>query len=317
MVTMGERELRSLESGGTRRRIARYSIKVLAIAVLFAWLMPFLSIASPSAVFSRDSVLALLACVSRIPDARSIVRREREVATVERQAFARFAERVENVETTTAPTAAQPTASALAVQSPESDGMRAVREAYRGTVMAMPHYEEEYGEDLWTDMAIEFGSDTATAVAENDTLTPQLKTALVEASRRAHQKRASFIRTLKTEYAALAEAEDTLTAVDEKTTRIAQTADSHRSLDDAARQSADANVSAYRHLETLEDDCERELRTRQNRLDRDDGPTESNLQEYLYASRSWTYPVLNDTLDCLRRVRAEKRGVVRAVLRLP
>jgi hypothetical protein len=77
--------------------------------------------------------------------------------------------------------------------------LQAVQNAYRDTVMAVPHYQEDYGESLTEHMTAEFGEDVTTAVVEGSTLTPQVKRALVSKASESRKERAAFARTLAAE----------------------------------------------------------------------------------------------------------------------
>jgi hypothetical protein len=173
--------------------------------------------------------------------------------------------------------------------------------------MAVAHYEEEYDEPRGEHMAAEFGPDLAGIVENNDVLTPQLQAALVQASDAARQERTSFRQTLDHEHDALTDARQRLREVSNTTDRLTTIPLSQRSFDDV--------LGAESRLQRLKADCEALLEDRQQHLH--EGPSREGiqLQEYLYGPRSWTFPVLDDTLDCLSRLREIERRIVQAVSR--
>jgi len=182
------------------QRTVRAVLKPLFFTALLLWIAPSLSVAAPGAILSRDSALALLACVSRIPGALSIITKERERTAAEQAAFKNFSARVAAFETTEIESTAAP--AGVGLKSPETGAtatLADVQDAYRDTVMAVSHYEEEYDESLTANMTAEFGVDLAAVVDNNDVLTPPVRQALIQASHTAQQDRASFNQTLANE----------------------------------------------------------------------------------------------------------------------
>ena len=87
--------------------------------------------------------------------ALDVLGEELEVTTAEREAFERFQARISAIEPDRHPApngvgATMATGMAVAGHEGESTGesMGRVRTAYRETVMAVPHFEPEYGEGL-------------------------------------------------------------------------------------------------------------------------------------------------------------------------
>jgi hypothetical protein len=260
------------------------------------------------AAISRDSALAVLACVTRIPDALSAVTEERKRTAAEQAAFGEFSTRIAALEVTAIESPPATTGTGLNPSEPDTAAsLEDVRAAYRDTVMAVAHYEKEYDEPRGEHMAAEFGPDLAGIVESNDVLTPQLQAALIQASDAARQERTSFCRTLDREHDALTDARQRLQDISNTTKRLTTTPLSQRSFDDV--------LGAESRLQRLKADCESLLKDRQQHLH--EGPSRDGiqLQEYLYGPRSWTFPVLDDTLDCLSRLREVERRIVQAVSR--
>jgi hypothetical protein len=283
-------------------------LKRVLLTVVVLWVAPFLSVSVSGAAVSRESALAVLACVTRIPDAVSAVTEERKRTAAEQAAFEEFSTRIAALEATAIESPPATTGSGFNPSGIEPAApLEDVRTAYSDTVMAVAHYEEEYDEPYAEHMVAEFGPDLAGIVERNDVLTPQLQAALIQASDAARQERASFCRTLDREHDALTDARQRLRDVSDTTERLTTTPLSQRSFDDV--------LGAESRLQCLKADCEALLEDRQQQLH--EGPSRDGiqLQKYLYASRSWTFPVLDDTLDCLSQLREIERRIVQAVSR--
>jgi hypothetical protein len=283
-------------------------LKRVVLTAVILWIAPSLSVSVSGAAISRDSALAVLAYVTRIPGALSAVTEERKRTAAEQAAFEEFSTRISALEATKIES--PPATTGAGFKPSEVDTAASaedVRVAYCDTVMAVAHYEEEYDESRREHMATEFGPDLAGIVESNDILTPQLQAALVQASDAARQDRASFRRTLDREHDALTDARQHLREVSDKTERLTTTPLSQRPFDDV--------LGAESRLQRLKTECEVLLEDRQQQLHERPSYEGIRLQEYLYAPRSWTFPVLDDTLDCLSRLREIERRIVQTVSR--
>lgn len=255
-------------------------------------------------------MLAILACVTRIPEALSTVQEERERTAAEEAAFEGFSERVAALNTTELKPATPTAGTTLTSSETETTAqLEDIRAAYRNTVMAVPHYEEEYDESLTENIAAEFGADFAGLVDGDNILTPNLQQALVRASHAAKQERASFLKSLDWEHNTLTDARRRLRNVSESTERLATTP-----LD---RCRFNKLLRVEHRLQNLKSDCEEILQDRQRHLQNRSYRNGLQLQAYLYLSRPWTFPVFNDALDCLSRLREIEDRVVQSVIRRP
>lgn len=296
----------------TQQRLLWSVAQTALLTLVLLWVAPFLSVAAPGVVSSRDSVAAVLACVTRIPEALSLVREERTRTATEKAAFEEFADRVRRLETGTPP---EPTPT---VGGPQHDDtgtraegadLAAVRSTYRETVMETDHFAEEYDESLGENLAAEFGPDYATALAGEGTLTPALQQSLLAASQRAARERASFLHTLDRELDALVDARRRLRSVSEATEELRETPFERRSFGEV--------VQAEDRLECLKSDCEAVVEDRQAELREQPDGDGTSFREYLYGSQAWSHPVISDALSCLEQVRAVEHQVVQAVLGRP
>jgi hypothetical protein len=185
--------------------------------------------------------LVVVAVAVHVREATAAGDEERERLGIERDAFARFARQVADIEVPeTSATVSTTGGIATAVTTAPDDRLRRVQEAYRETVMAVAHFESDYGEPLGDNMAAEFGEDVAVAVVDGGRLTPQLKSALVQGSREAQRSRANLLSTLEAEAESLDRARTAIEEVDGEREAI------------AGRTSF-----ADRSFEALEDDWER------------------------------------------------------------
>lgn len=235
-------------------------------------------------------LLFLTLALAHIGTARSLLEQEQTRIADEAAAFGAFARRVSAVDPDTRPVAdGGPTASTSLETAPGDDGLAAVREAYRETVMAVPHYDDEYDESLSANMSLEFGDDVAGAVENGAPLTPRLKATLVERSRAARRQRTSLLRQFEDEADALEDAEETLV-------QSRRTADRIREAD-LGQCSFDELAAEWRLVGDRLDETESLLQQRQHVLrdrERDTGtrPGGPSFEEYVYGPMAVTHPVL-------------------------
>lgn len=217
---------------------------------------------------------------------------EREEVAAECRALDRFADRVEAIEIPRPVLPAQAGGSLPAVDD-AAGRMERVRTAYRETVMALAHYDREYGEPLVVHLAGEVGSDLARGVhaGGDEVFTPQFKGALLAAVRQARDERDAFLSTLEAEAASLAEAREALGAVAEALAR-----------DGEGRRAGDRGPPG-----PLPERLDAVVAERQELLHRRSPPhrvTGHDLCTYLYQGEEWTYPVLAAAAALRRRLRA-------------
>jgi len=240
----------------------------------------------------------------RLDAARRLVRRERRRTVDEREAFDAFARRV----------AEAPTDGGAAVTGGNGPlvgarpaGIAAVERAYAETVMAVPHYEEEYGDGYAASLAAEFGPQLAAGLTEG-ALTDRLRDAVVAAADRARDDRDALVDQLDVEAASLADCGERLVAVHDELDRH------HRAF---AGESYGALEALHRRLGVLAETCDGIAADRQAHLreHRDDLALPEgcpDLPAYLYADLDATYPALAAVADAADRVADARRDVERA-----
>ena len=148
------------------------------------------------------------------------------------------------------------------------------RAAYRETMLAVDHYEREYGEPLLTNAAAELGADAAVVLDSDSNVlfTPPVKQLLVTSATQCFEDRKSVRGNIDAELESLESARQELYAV-------------VKNLDGTS-------VPPWHHEQfdaTLEDILQR----RQQHLHTRSGCSDShNLCAYLYEAQPWRYPVL-------------------------
>lgn len=306
--------LRRLSGHRSSRWIATVSA---VVGLVYLWLFTPFSMTSLVNTGSRNG-LAIVVVLARVPQAIAVVRQEHERTAAEREAFEQFARQIADLEPAQAAVSASAVggstddgsvavATAKSPVPPTGDSLEDVREAYSETVMSVPHYDAEYDESLTENMAKEFGSELAHAVSSEGPVTPQLQQALITASTRSKEERATFLRRLEEEREAVLDARRSLRDVHERVEAIEES---------LHRRSAQELVNTWDRLDKLEQDCEAVLSDRQASLQAAETAMASiRLQQYLYGPQKWTYPVLGDTLDSIDHVQNVKHQVVTAFSR--
>lgn len=265
----------------------------------------------PILVFLLTGLLLLVLTVTVLRGARSVLDEERDRARAERDAFAAFASRVAALDVSEAEAPAAAGGGVTPLLSPATGGqLERIKDVYRNTVMATPHYDEEYDEPIAVNMAAELSEEVAASVTEGETLTRHLKDALVRQAEAARAQREEFIEQLDREAEDLADASETLSDVE--TTLASVEAPSLRRMPFPELQ------SAWERLGELEERC-RELVAERQRSIRDlpgwrrsDAPT---LQEYLYQPLPVTYPVLSAGATATENLREARDRLATAISR--
>ncbi|MFC7141588.1 hypothetical protein ACFQMA_17330 [Halosimplex aquaticum] len=245
-----------------------------------------------------------------------IVDREIEYATDERAAFDRFRARLSNVDPTppsaTSATAGSGVTTMPAAVSTGGDpgpaaSLRAVRTAYRETVMDVPHYEAEYGDTLRASLASEFCPEVATQVVDGRQLTPPLYRALWDGSESASDDRERFRRALERERESLVDIDGALAECDRRLAEI------EPQLDDAST----ARLSRLDdRLADLEATCADLADERQSLVHgRPDvhlsGVAGTSLVTFLYGEFDARCPALSAIADRLQRIRDDRTRCLR------
>lgn len=263
--------------------------------------------------------LLFITAVIHLKKASNAVNEERSRTAEESDALAEFIRRVKAIEPTTPKTNPMVVGGPSVVTSPDSFdvngndySLEELQTAYRDTMMAVPHYDEDYDESLFVNMAAEFGTDIATAVSEGAEFTPQLKSAIVEKSRESHQQRVQLLSGLRTEA-------DQLRAAQSTARSINQSLDQH-SDSNTASLSYNELISRWHRLCDLEQSCSDFLQDRQQHIHSREVISNSGLgnltfNEYLYGSLPVVHPVLVSFTELNTRIRETKQSIIDTITR--
>ena len=203
------------------------------------------------------------------------------------------------------------TAGSRGSRPPAGSGLVAVRDAYRETVMSVPHYEVEYDDTYERSVAEEFSPELAYALTRGSRFHGECKRSLLDAAETAIERRERFVETVRAETESVERAASRLAPVRSEVTSTDQ------------REFAEAGfgtLDAYRaRTEVLIDDCDRIAARRQRELasrERDLAIGDDlDLPAYLYQDLAATYPVLATVGAVGGRLDDLKRRVERAMAR--
>ena len=245
----------------------------------------------------------------RIEQALAVVQKEIDCIEAELMAFRRFRTRLVSIEPTGQSAATVDTSaggmSALGTRQSKPDtSLRAVREAYQETIMAVPHFEAEYDDSLEANMSMEFGAELGTQIATGTRLTPRLHEALLTASEGARDERETLLPVLERERESLQSVRNTLDDCERRGSALG--ANARRTTDSVRLDSID------NQLAEIEIDCESAAATRQQLLHGRSAAALSgiggtSLVRYLYGDCLVTCPALADIVACLDTIRRHRR----------
>ncbi|ESS03809.1 MAG: hypothetical protein A07HR67_01457 [uncultured archaeon A07HR67] len=246
-------------------------------------------------------------------DAREALRVERRRTVDEREAFETFRSRVRSIAAeasarrprTTAPSPLRRDAGAA------SRGLVAVRNAYQETVMAVPHYDDEYNDTYERSLAAEFGPELAAALTRESTLRERCRSSVLAKIGDAITSREELLSVVESELESVSRAAADLVPAADEVETVARTEFGDERF---------GTLDAYRaRLDVLANRCET-VGTRRQR-DRADGErsaslddTVSDVQTYLYQGLPVTYPVLAAVAGVARRIESVRRDVERAMI---
>lgn len=257
--------------------------------------------------------LVFVTAVLHLKKASNAVQEERSRTAEESDALLEFVRLVESVEpsqpkpdpmtiggtTAYAPSSSTPTVPDRSIEK--------IRHAYEETMMAVPHYDEEYDESMHVNMAAEFGSDIATAVTEGSEFTPPLKSAIVEKSRESYKQREELLSGLNTEVNELRAAKSSARSINRTLDEFSDT--------DASSLSFDELQAWWRRLNDIEAGCTELLQERQLHIHSREVTSNAQIgnnrfNQYLYGSLSVVYPVIVTFAEFNDQIQSAKRLVV-------
>jgi hypothetical protein len=251
----------------------------------------------------------------QIEAAEAALDNERGCLEDEQAAFTQFRKRVAGMDehapaTPTATTRVKNAIMGSSEAAASAAQIKQVRNAYRETVMSVPHYEDDYDQSLTDDIAEEFSPELANALATADALTPPLQETLLTGGQQATDGRTTLLSALDHEADNLQHARDTLTEMNTTLTEMNQ-----RPLgawSPTELRSTDERLADFEaQCDDLATDRQAELRSQ-----RIPGPNRADeeLNEYLYRSLSVTYPVLADLAEFRSLLATARQHLERALI---
>ena len=254
---------------------------------------------------------------THVRSAIDIVETEHERTVTERDALAKFADRISElgdgaVDLNSDQVQHSPSQTLLISETTghtESQLAR-VRDIYHETIMSVSHYEEDYGDSLPKSLAEEFGPEIAAAVTTGDQLSPPIRTQLIDATHQARESRHALLQGLKDEHDALETAHENLIRIGADLENVLSTRSFHSWSDEDL-------VAARDHLHACERDCDRLAADRQDTLHEQRLPSahrvDHEFNHYLYESLAVSYPVLIDVTSLVQTLRNSQRDLNRVL----
>jgi hypothetical protein len=236
-------------------------------------------------------------------------RAERRRTADECGAFRAFRDRVTELTAASATETASARQSVLATDPASGVAVEAVRTAYEETVMAVPHYDDEYGDDFPESFAAEFGGDVAAAFAGAQTVTAPLRAAVVAGTTAALGERETFLDLLDREIDSLSTVQDGAEEVIEAIRSADETPLSERSVGELWGLQSLLDRQRDR-VDALAADRQRAIADQRVELTRLD----TDPQTYLYRDLEVTYPGLEALATLGRVVETADRRLDRALI---
>ncbi|ELY48672.1 hypothetical protein DV706_05150 [Natronorubrum bangense] len=226
--------------------------------------------------------------------------------TDERRAFDRFRRRVRRLEATPLEpprrsVGSQPAGQVLQQASlsaasrrpdPTRDALATVRTAYRETVMAVPHYDDVYGESRQEHMAGELGLEVTTAVTQG-TWNLELKRWLLESIDHALTVRTQLLQAIDDDA-------DAIETFEREVTAFLSTLESLLAQPLARLEFNALRLTRDRIL-SLQTDCDDLVERRQAQISRRRRLTIAEVgffEQYCYRDCDGTYPILDLLATC-------------------
>jgi len=194
--------------------------------------------------------------------------------------------------------------------APATSTQTEVREAFAGTIMALPFYDEEYGESLLDAIEGEFGPSIAAGLTDPDCFGPHLFAGLHRRIRQSQRAREVLLETCDQERHAI----DALSA------KLPSFAHEVAQLDKLCLGDIDfgALEAHWRRLETITTQCGRLATRRQGVISRQRAQyqlaaEEPDIYEYLYRGYPVSYPMLAMITMTIAAVEERQRALTGAM----
>lgn len=247
-------------------------------------------------------------------DAKSAIQAERDSLLTERDAFRQFVREVESMPVSDGIRGDATVVTTVAGTSGTRQ-LRRVREQFRETVMNVPHFEDEYDEDLRECLVAEFDDRTATALLDGGQFSRPLKERIRYQATTAQHRREQLLEALSTELESIETSQETLQTVGDE---LENAVDADTEL---FKKSFRKLSERYRSLRRTEARYEQLLADRQRDIHRVNGSYSRSeapfLQEYLYEDLDVRFPVLAAVSEQILEIRVRRRSVLDEITRRP
>lgn len=281
----------------------------LIFVLLFGQFLPIFSQILPllSKIWIFDyqwKQVGIIGSVLFKPTFATIAEEERKI-TAEHQAFSAFEREVQAIKIPTENIFRKSSQPVQTFETTENRGE--IITAYAQTIMAVPHYQDEYDESIEESLVQEFSPEIRTALLTNTMLTPTVKSSLLMHIHQAKEKRIDFLKLLEQEKASLESVSKTIQAI--------QLSEGNRIPTD---QDSDI-YPVYCDLTNAEEKLTRLHQKRQRDIhsinrNRQTNASQPLLQEYLYQSLSSPFPGLMKTLEIIQSLRKQKQTLAEIIL---
>lgn len=257
----------------------------------------------------RGGIAAVLVALGYVQEVRTAIEDEKQVLVTERDAFQQFADAIGPMQVTTT---AMPAGSVLRPDTiADLTQLERIQVRYRETVMSVPHYDEDYGEDLFEHMSEELSPEAAIAIVDGFEFTQQLKETLVAQARIAAHNRGELVQTIDAEDQSVRSAIESLR---ESELILKETDDGS-----LRERSFSELVAAEAKLSRIRDTVEETIQDRQIDIQwierRSPAVERSTIHRYLYRELEPMFPVLDALLNRYKAIRERRRKIIRTLAR--
>jgi hypothetical protein len=218
------------------------------------------------------------------------VREEMQFIRDELDGFERFEERVEPLSSVPQAQSGTPMGGGVLTAPSSASPAQKLKHTYQSTVMAVPHYEAEYGDSFEESVRTEFDEPLCQVLLGRVTFTPLAKSRLIGASENARHNRSELLDDLERELAELRGAIDRfekwITELERIRRRVTRWNDCEASIELA-------------RIERLNEECDALSSKRQRHLHRRSRTIchhrePDSFAQYLYQGTPFTMPILAD-----------------------
>lgn len=254
--------------------------------------------------YSAEPILGLLVIVRPIPEARRLLDTEKEKLESEAQAFREFLTQVQSIANGPSPTTPIQKQDLL-TNNRNKLIQNSILEAYSKTVMAVPHFEEDYAESMAQNIASEFSADLATILVGDDPVPHTVIPSLMAHSRTAIHHREEFLQILEQEDQSICQIFEVLEQLSTDINRSEPASPAKSELFETGCLSGISNIDTT--CQSLLTKRQQEIHSINKRHSQQPSPF---VQQYLYQELDVTFPVLNALLDTVQWSLRKQRELI-------